>query len=66
MKNFLKKLSSKKLRMPTEDAAEILRSQKSTVTTVSSYLEKRKNQNGFGEDFEITLRPRGTHDSKLA
>lgn len=28
------------------------------MNTIASYLEKRKNQNGFGADFEYTLRPR--------
>jgi len=59
MINFLKKLSSKKLLKPTEEAAEQLRSQKSQVNAVSSWLENRKQQNGFGEDFEVSLIPRG-------
>ena len=25
---------------------------------VATYLERRKNQNGFGTDFEYTLKPR--------
>lgn len=59
MINFLKKLSSKKLLQPTEEAAEQLRSQKTQVNAVSSWLETRKQQNGFGDDFEVTLIPRG-------
>ena len=28
------------------------------VNVIIDFLQKRKNQNGFGEDFEITLRPK--------
>lgn len=28
------------------------------VNAVTSWLERRQNQNGFGEDFEYTLRPK--------
>lgn len=28
------------------------------MVAIASYLEKRKNQNGFGTDFEYTLKPR--------
>lgn len=28
------------------------------VNFLTEYLERRKGQNGFGQDFEITLRPR--------
>jgi hypothetical protein len=28
------------------------------VNALTSWLENRKNQNGFGEDFEYTLRPK--------
>lgn len=30
------------------------------MNNIATYLEKRKNQNGFGTDFEFTLRPRKT------
>lgn len=59
MIKFLQKLSNHKLRESTEKAAEQLRSQKPKVNAVSSWLENRANENGFGEDFEYTLRPRG-------
>ena len=29
------------------------------VNALTSWLDNRKNQNGFGEDFEFTLVPRG-------
>lgn len=28
------------------------------VNAITSWLDNRKNQNGFGEDFEYTLRPK--------
>jgi hypothetical protein len=34
------------------------RSRQDHVNALTSYLETRKGQNGFGEDFEITLNPR--------
>lgn len=33
-------------------------SQQAHVNALTSFLETRKGQNGFGEDFEITLIPR--------
>jgi hypothetical protein len=30
------------------------------LTALATYLERRRLQNGFGTDFEYTLRPRGT------
>lgn len=48
----------KEVQKRAEEAAAQLNSQKSEVTTVASWLERRKNQNGFGADFEYTLRPR--------
>lgn len=30
------------------------------LTALATYLERRRLQNGFGSDFEYTLRPRGT------
>ena len=29
------------------------------LTALATYLERRRLQNGFGTDFEYTLRPRG-------
>lgn len=34
------------------------RSQQAHVNAITSYLGRRSGQNGFGEDFEITLNPR--------
>lgn len=42
------------------DAADTtLRKQEPHVNAVTSWLQNRANQNGFGADFEYTLRPRG-------
>lgn len=32
--------------------------QQERVNVLTSYLNKRKDQNGFGEDFEFTFRPK--------
>lgn len=44
-------------RIAQESLAET-RSQQAYVNTITAYLDRRKGQNGFGEDFELTLRPR--------
>lgn len=31
------------------------------VDRITSWLQNRENQNGFGEDFEYTLRPKRRH-----
>lgn len=55
-----KKARIKDLHQQTTDAQAQLNSQKPKVNALSTYLTKRSNQNGFGLDFEYTLRPRGT------
>lgn len=44
-----------------DESLKTTREQQERINVVTSYLERRKNQNGFGEDFEYTLRPRGAH-----
>jgi hypothetical protein len=57
---FLRKIfNNTKLGTPAKEAAEQLSFQKPQVHAVVSWLESRANQNGFGEDFEYTLKPRG-------
>ena len=41
-------------------AAKQLKAQKSLVNNTALWLANRKEQNGFGTDFEYTLRPRGS------
>lgn len=48
----------KSLHARANEAAEQLKQQKPRVNNITSWLENRKDQNGFGEDFEYTLRPR--------
>lgn len=59
MRLLRKIFSNAKLGAPAKEAAEQLSSQKTQVHAVAAWLERRANQNGFGEDFEYTLRPRG-------
>lgn len=47
-----------KLSKSTEAAAEQLRKQEPKVNSIYSYLKRRELENGFGDDFEYTLRPR--------
>lgn len=45
-----------------DQSLALTRNQQERVNTLTSWLEGRKDQNGFGEDFEVTLlapRPRG-------
>lgn len=42
------------------DAHERLVEQQERVNLVTTYLERRKLQNGFGADFEFSLIPKGT------
>lgn len=44
-------------RLAEESLAET-RGQQAHVNALTSYLNVRTGQNGFGEDFEITLNPR--------
>ena len=41
-----------------EESLEETRGQQAHVNALTSYLGTRKDQNGFGEDFEFTLIPR--------
>lgn len=44
--------------MKAEESLELVKAQQPRVNLITAYLERRKNQNGFGEDFEFTLRPK--------
>lgn len=39
-----------------EESKRRTNSQQPRVNSITSYLHERKNQNGFGDDFEYTLR----------
>jgi len=47
------------LEAQAEAATSQLAAQQDQVNTLTSYLERRKLQNGFGHDFEYTLTPKG-------
>lgn len=38
-----------------EESLEETQNQQEHVNALTSYLERRKGQNGFGEDFDITI-----------
>ena len=41
-----------------EESLRKTESQQPHVDKITKWLNKRENQNGFGEDFEYTLRPK--------
>lgn len=43
-----------------DEASEQIRSQQPHVDALNGWLERRKNINGFGQDFELTLIPKGS------
>lgn len=47
------------LNQQTAEVNATLNREASRMYSVANYLERRKNQNGFGTDFEYTLRQRG-------
>lgn len=49
----------KDVRKSADAAAKQLSAQKNLVNSTSAWLTQRKDQNGFGTDFEYTLLPRG-------
>lgn len=42
----------------TAEVQAMIKREGPRMNAVADYLEKRKNQNGFGTDFEYTLKPR--------
>ena len=44
-----------------EASLRLTESQQPQVDRLTSWLKTRENQNGFGEDFEYTLRPKRRH-----
>lgn len=65
---MIKKILRKKVRVdPSEldkQTAEVnatLQREGARMNSIASYLEKRKDQNGFGSDFEYTLRPKESY-----
>lgn len=46
------------LAMKAERSLNATEAKQEHVDKLTGWLDKRKNQNGFGEDFEYTLKPR--------
>jgi hypothetical protein len=44
----------------TKEVNATLKREGPRMNSIAAYLEKRKDQNGFGSDFEYTLRPKET------
>lgn len=53
-----RRVENQKIRESAYTAARQLKAQEPHVNFIASWLIKRRHQNGFGEDFEYTLRPR--------
>lgn len=52
------RVDPEELARTAEESLNETRSQQAHVNALTSYLNNRTGQNGFGEDFEITLTPR--------
>lgn len=52
-------LDPESLNRQTNSVNEMLERETPRMNAIVAYLERRKSQNGFGEEFEVTLRPRG-------
>ncbi|AWN03251.1 hypothetical protein PBI_CAMILLE_4 [Microbacterium phage Camille] len=52
------RVDPEELARTAEESLRETRSQQEHVNALTSYLKNREGQNGFGEDFEITLTPR--------
>lgn len=50
--------TNKKIKLSAYAAEKQLQKQETHVNMLTSWLTNRKDQNGFGEDFEFTLIPR--------
>lgn len=52
------KSANKKVRISAYEAEKQLTRQEPRVNIITSWLDRRRDQNGFGADFELTLIPR--------
>lgn len=55
-----KRVRPEELARLAEESLNETKRQQVKVNIITSYLNQRRNQNGFGEDFEITLLLRRT------
>lgn len=63
MKKLLRRTSTQRvdpaeLDKQTDAVNAVLRNEGPRMNAIASYLTRRANQNGFGDDFELTLRPK--------
>lgn len=62
MSKFFRKRSPKvdpaELDRQTDEVNRMLEREGTRMTFIADWLERRKGQNGFGEDFDITFYPR--------
>lgn len=52
------KVDPEELNRQSDEINAQLESESERMNSIAAYLEKRKKQNGFGRDFEFTLRPK--------
>lgn len=55
------RINPEDLTRKADESLQETKKQQARVNVIVGYLERRKNQNGFGDDFEYTLKPRGAH-----
>jgi hypothetical protein len=55
-----KRVDPDELSAQAEAATEQIRTQQDRVNVMADWFERRKNVNGFGDDFEWTLKPKGS------
>ena len=60
-KNKSKRSDPEALIRKAEASLRQTESQQPHVDRITSWLKRRESQNGFGEDFEYTLRPKRLH-----
>ncbi len=62
MKKFIRRshrVDPQELNRQTEEVKAKLEREGPRMNALATYLERRRMQNGFGTDFEYTLRPKG-------
>ena len=55
------RVDPKELDKQTEQVNTVLREQGPRMNAIATYLTNRKDKNGFGSDFDITLRPKESY-----
>jgi len=55
------KVDPDELDAQTDAVLEKLTREGPHMNALAAFLERRRDQNGFGDDFEYTLKPKGSH-----